>query len=67
MSRNKGKHAPYQIAEITDRIANMRGYAEHGDIQAIQREYAEATLRMMENYNHWMLVAKEKLLSELED
>ena len=61
MTRNKGKHAPYKIADITDRIANtnMRGYAQTGDIQAIQREYVEATLRMMENYNHWMLVAKE--------
>lgn len=61
MARNKGKHAPYQVADITDRIANtnMRDYAQTGDIQAIQREYVEATLRMMENYNHWMLVAKE--------
>lgn len=71
MKRNRGKNAPFQIAEITDRIANMRKYADEGNVAAIEREFLLALERLHANHGHWQKIAHDKagelLLKKLEE
>ena len=66
MANNRGKHAPWQVAQIANAAGNMRSASASGDITELHRQYMIAMNRLTDNFRHWLAVAEDNLLEELE-
>ena len=66
MANNRRKHAPWQVAEIANAAGNMCGASASGDITELRRQYMIAMTRLADNFHHWLAVAEDNLLEQLD-